>query len=281
MPIPQCMTVDVEDWFNILDAPCVPQLSEWDSKEVRFDRSVKRFLDLFAQYNVKATFFWLGWFAERHPELVRECLNAGHEIASHGYAHLLAYQVGRKAFLEDISKAKKILEDISGGQVLGFRAAGFGILDDTNWFFDTVAEAGYRYDSSVFPATRGHGGMNTSPMTPYVEKTNNGDIVEFPQSVLSLLGHRFSVFGGGYLRLAPWWLIRAGVRRLEAQGQSVIFYVHPREVDPNHPRLPLSMKRYFKCYVNLKTTMGKLQHICAEYKFQTMQQAWEIMKDQS
>lgn len=264
------ITIDVEDWYHILDSSVVPQISRWGSLESRVARNVERLLKMLEQTNVQATFFWLGWVAERHKSLVRMCQDAGHEIASHGYAHVLPYKVGRNAFREDAYHAKGILEDITGQAVLGFRAAGFGVTHEARWAFDVIKEVGYAYDSSVFPATRGHGGMPESPMGPYVIETQVGPLLECPMSAVEVLGARLNLFGGGYLRIAPKHLIRWGCDRLHADGQPVIVYVHPREIDPSHPRLPLSLKRRFKCYVNLKSTMAKLEWLCREYKFCTM-----------
>lgn len=227
---------------------------------------------MFDSFSVKVTFFWLGWVAERHKELVCNCFEAGHEIASHGYGHVLAYEVGRKAFGEDIRRGKAVLEDITGREVLGFRAAGFGTKDDTKWTFDEIRVAGYIYDSSVFPASRGHGGMMQSQLGPYVINTEAGNLVELPPSMIEVFSKRISFFGGGYLRLAPKPLIKWGIEKLRKSGRPLIVYVHPREIDPDHPRLPLNLMRRFKCYVNLKSTMPKLSWLCRNYQFITMQE---------
>ncbi|HUU90211.1 MAG TPA: XrtA system polysaccharide deacetylase [Phycisphaerae bacterium] len=269
------LTVDVEDWFHILDSPATPPVDVWEEMEPRVERNTKRLLELFDATGTRATFFWLGWVAERHVALVRACQEAGHEIASHGYAHVLAYGVGPEAFRQDVMRAKGILENITGQAVPGFRVAGFSITAETEWAYDVIREAGHEYDSSVFPASRGHGGIPGAPTKPYVIETRAGPLVEIPMSVVSMLGFRFSLFGGGYLRLAQKWLIRWGINRLHAADEPLIIYVHPREVDPGHPRLPLSLKRRFKCYVNLKSTIPKLEWLCREYKFCTMHELAE------
>lgn len=270
MQIQNIITVDVEDWYHILDSPAAPTMEKWESLESRVERNVARLLEMLEQTGVRATLFWLGWAAKRHKRLVRMCQAAGHEIASHGYGHILAYQVGRNAFREDACRAKTILEDITGEAVQGFRAAGFGITDGAGWAFDVIKETGHMYDSSVFPAGRGHGGMPESPLGPYIMQTHAGPLLEFPMSAVEVFGKRMSLFGGGYLRLAPKFLIRWGCDRLHADGQGIIIYIHPREIDPDHPRLPLSLKRRFKCYVNLKSTMAKLEWLFRTYKFCTM-----------
>jgi polysaccharide deacetylase family protein (PEP-CTERM system associated) len=202
--------------------------------------------------------------------LVRKCHEAGHEIGSHGYGHVLAYEVGREAFREDIVRSKKILEDIIGVEVAGFRSPGFSIKEDNQWVFDVVAEAGYRYDASVFPTRHGHGGFHGAPPGPHIVTTGNGPLVEIPTSTVRILGRRLCLFGGGYLRISPLPLIRWGVRKLRESGQPLIVYTHPREIDPDHPRLPLRPWRRFKCYTNLHTTMPKLKWLCEHCGFTTM-----------
>lgn len=273
------LSVDVEDWFHILDSSAVPSIERWSYLESRIERNVEKLLGLLDSFSVKGTFFWLGWAAERHKDLVRKCSEAGHEIASHGYGHVLAYKVGKECFKEDIERGKKILEDIVGERVLGCRSAGFGVTKDVRWVFNTIAEVGYEYDSSVFPASRGHGGMPDSQLGPYVIKTQNGLLIEVPMSAIEVFGFRLSFFGGGYLRLSPKWLIRWGIDRLHAAGNPLIIYVHPREIDPDHPRLPLSPVRRFKCYVNLKSTLLKLRWLCQQYKFCTMRDLVDSFRD--
>ena len=264
------LTIDVEDWFHILDSSAVPGVKRWDSLESRVEGNVERLLEMLEGAGVRATLFWLGWVAERHKDLVRRCQQAGHEVASHGYGHVLAYQVGRKGFREDVVRAKSILEDITGRSVPGFRAAGFGITDEAPWAFEVIREAGHVYDASVFPAARGHGGMADAPLAPHVVDTPAGPLPEVPASVVEVRGRRVCLFGGGYLRLAPQSIIEWGIHQLESAGRPLIVYVHPREIDPDHPRLPLGLKRRFKCYVNLHTTMPKLEWLCREFSFCTM-----------
>lgn len=270
LPVIGAITIDVEDWFHILDSAATPAMGEWDSLESRVEANVERILALLDENAIKGTFFWLGWTAERNKNCIRQCAALGHEVASHGYGHVLAYQVGRRAFTEDIRRGKAVLEDILGREVAGFRAAGFSTKDDTLWTFDEIRGAGHAYDSSVFPAPRGHGGMTRCQLEPYVMDTAAGELVEIPQSVVEIMGKRISFFGGGYLRLAPQCLIQWGISRLRAAGRPLILYVHPREIDPAHPRLPLPLGRRFKCYVNLGTTLPKLRRICSCWKFVTI-----------
>ncbi len=265
-----CLTIDVEDWFHILDSPAVPGIKHWPSLESRVERNLKELLTVLDNLSVKVTFFWLGWLAERHKDLVRICHNAGHEIASHGYAHILAYQVGPKAFREDITQAKDILENIISNQIRGFRAPGFGITEKAPWAFEVIKDSGYQYDSSVFPASRGHGGIANSPLGPYFIETRSGHLLEIPMSIVEIFGRRTSLFGGGYLRLANKLMIKWGIDKLQTAGRPLIVYIHPREIDPTQPHLPLSLLRQFKCYVNLSSTLPKLKWLCKSYSMLTM-----------
>jgi polysaccharide deacetylase family protein (PEP-CTERM system associated) len=265
-----CLTVDVEDWFHILDSPAVPGIERWTFLESRIERNLEKLLLLLDEFSVKVTFFWLGWIAERNRKLVLMCRQAGHEIASHGYAHLLAYKVGPEVFKYDITRARILLEDIIGEPVRGFRAPGFSITKKSPWAFDLIEESGYQYDSSVFPASRGHGGISDSPLGIYFIETREGHLLEVPMSIIQIMGRKTSLFGGGYLRLANKLMIRWGINKLKTTGQPLIVYVHPREIDPDQPRLPLSLKRRFKSYINLKTTLPKLKWLCQNYSFCTM-----------
>ena len=226
--VPSVLTIDVEDWFHILDSSAVPQMVEWDGQESRVEQNMGTLLGLLDGAGASATFFWLGWVAERHRAVVRECQEAGHEVASHGYGHVLAYQVGRLGFREDVLRGKAVLEDTIGHSVPGFRAAGFGITDEARWAFDVIREAGHEYDSSVFPAHRGHGGVPKAPRGPHVIQTSAGPLTEIPVSAIEFLGRRFSMFGGGYLRLTPLSILRWGIDRLHDAGLPLIIYIHPR-----------------------------------------------------
>ena len=261
---------ELEDWFHILDSDRVPPIREWPVLPLRAERSVDQLLQLFEDNEVRATFFCLGWMAERMPHLVRRCHAAGHEIGSHGYGHVLPYQVGPRAFLKDIVRSKALLEDITGREVIGFRCPGFAVRDGNRWVFDVVTEAGFKYDASVFPADHGHGGLQAAVPGPHLVRTTHGPLVEIPVSTVSIWGRRYCLFGGGHLRIAPLSLIRWGIGRLHREGQPLVVYIHPREIDPHHPRLPLPLFRRFKCYVNLRSTLPKVRWLCSHYSFTTM-----------
>lgn len=264
-------SVDVEDWFHLLDLPSTPPLSAWNSLPSLVEKNFMRLLDLFAEREVHVTCFFLGWVAGRFPHLVREAASRGHEIASHGYSHQLVYRMTPQEFLKDAADSKKILDDLVGKPVLGYRSSGFSVTKDTPWFFEMLAEAGYRYDSSVFPAPRGHGGLRTDRLAPYRVSETDHALIEFPISVENVLGKRLCFFGGGYLRLFPYAVIRRMARKVMAQGRPVIFYVHPREIDPGHPRLAMGTIRRFKSYVNLRSTEEKIQRIMADFELTTFE----------
>ncbi len=255
------LSIDVEDWFHIMDVESAPAAQQWDTLESRVERNFLSLLDEIDDAQASVSCFFLGWVAERYPHLVREASARGHEVASHGYAHQLVYRQSPAEFSEDIRRGKEILEDILGAPVLGYRAPGFSITRDTLWAFDEIAAAGFKYDSSVFPASRGHGGMAGGELAPYWVETNSGPLLEIPISVIPVLGQRICAFGGGYLRLAPYALIDRLSRAVNKSGRPVIYYLHPREIDPDHPRIDMGMLRRFKSYVNMGSTMPKLRRL--------------------
>ena len=262
-------SVDVEDWFHISGLPNTPELPVWEAFPSRVETNFMRLLDIFSQKNVPVTCFFLGWVAQKFPHLVKEAKKRGHEIASHGYSHKLAYEMSPGEFLADIRKAKETIEDISQVAVLGYRAPGFSVTKDTPWFFDKLIEAGYAYDSSVFPAPRVFGGIKSKKYAPYVIGGNSSGIIEFPITAIELFGKPFCFFGGGYLRLTPYFLIKAMSLRVLKENRPVVFYIHPREIDPNQPRLSMSMQRRFNSYINLKTTGKKIMKILGQFEITT------------
>ncbi len=256
------LSIDVEDWFHILDLPSTPSIKVWSKLESRVEKNFITLLDELEKYNINVTCFFLGWIAERFPRLVIEADKRGHEIASHGYAHELTYNLTPKQFFQDICKSKKILEDITGKQCKGYRTPGFSIKENNKWIFNEIISAEYEYSSSIFPGSRGHGGMKNSEMFPYRIITNNGSILEFPITVKKIfLNKRICFFGGGYLRLFPYQTIEYFRKKVNNEGRPVIYYIHPREIDIKQPRLPMNFKRSFKSYYNLRTTIDKVRNI--------------------
>ncbi|MGA2631326.1 MAG: polysaccharide deacetylase family protein, partial [Terriglobia bacterium] len=181
-------SVDVEDWFHILDVPSTPSLAAWDSLPSRVEKNFLKLMDLFSERDVRVTCFFLGWVAEKFPHLVKEAERRGHEVASHGYAHRLVYEMTPEEFLGDTRRSKAILENIVGHPILGYRSSGFSVTDRTPWFFEALSEAGFQYDSSVFPAPRQHGGLEGAHLAPYRIETPNGILTEFPVTVAKVAG---------------------------------------------------------------------------------------------
>jgi polysaccharide deacetylase family protein (PEP-CTERM system associated) len=275
------LSIDVEDWFHILDLPSTPSIGEWESLPSRVEHNFLHLLDLAAEHGVRSTCFFLGWVAARFPHLVKMAVKLGHEIASHGWAHRLAYQLTPNEFYEDAARARRVLEDISGVQVLGYRSAGFSLSEDTRWVFDQLLQAGYFYDSSVFPAHHGHGGWQNGEDAPYWVSGDGGNMVEFPITTERVFGMPICFFGGGYLRLFPVSVIYSMTEGVLQQGRPVIFYVHPREIDPAHPRLKMGRLRRFKSYVNLDSTELKLRRLLSNFEFVTLGALAEEMKKSS
>lgn len=262
---PGLLSVDVEEWFHILDLDTAPRRDRWDGLPSRVERNFSRLLEIFSEGQVHATCFFLGYVAKRFPHLVRRAAELGHEIASHGLNHDLIYQSSPGEFLEDAAGSRRLLEDLSGKRVTGYRAAGFSITKETPWFFDKVVEAGYLYDSSVFPGPRQHGGLAYPCDGPHRVRCDAGMLTEIPISLYSMLGVRFCFSGGGYLRLLPYRLIRHLVARTMQHGKPVTFYTHPRDIDPDQPRIPMGLVRAFKSYVGLRSAGEKLGKLAREF----------------
>ena len=267
--MPAIFTIDVEDWFHILDVPGTPAFEDWDRLPSRVEVNFRRFLDLCDAAGVKVTCFFLGWVAARFPHLVREAAARGHEVASHGFAHRLVYAQSPAEFFEDARGTRLLLEDLGGVPVLGYRGAGFSVTEKTPWFFEELVKAGYEYDSTLFPAPRGHGGLKGGRYGPYRVETPSGPLLEFPITVTEVWGRPRCFFGGGYLRLFPYALVRRLAQRVLQEGRPVIFYAHPREIDPGHPRLAMNLHRRFKSYVGLKGMEQKIRKIFRDFSITT------------
>jgi polysaccharide deacetylase family protein (PEP-CTERM system associated) len=276
---PCVFSVDVEDWFHILDLPNTPKVEEWPALHSDVVKNTRRMLAIFRQHDVKCTLFFLGWVAERWPDLVREAIDDGHEIASHGYAHELVYTISEERFYDDIRKGKDIIEKAGGVEVKGYRCPGFSVTIQTPWFFDRVRQAGYVYDSSVFPGSRSHGGLPNANPDPHVLTTAYGDLVEFPISLVSTFGKQMYFFGGGYLRFFPYWLMKRKVQQVINEKRLPVFYLHPREIDPGQMRLPMSAKRNFMTYVGLKSTEPKMHRLFNDFQFTTFAELLPTLQD--
>jgi len=263
------LTIDVEDYFQVSAfAPFIAR-SEWPQRECRVERNVERILALLEARNTKATFFTLGWIAERYPQLVRSIVAQGHELASHGYGHERASDLSEGDFFADISRAKHLLEDVGGVQVQGYRAPSFSIGSKNLWAFDSLARAGYRYSSSIYPIHHDHYGMPDAPRFAHVMRAG---VLEIPVTTLRLAGRNFPSSGGGYFRLLPYALSRWMLRQVNRRdGQPAIFYFHPWEIDAEQPRVAgIDAKTRFRHYVNIDRMPGRLQQLLGDFAWGRM-----------
>jgi polysaccharide deacetylase family protein (PEP-CTERM system associated) len=271
--IANALTVDVEDYFQVSAlAPHIPR-TDWDSIPCRVERNVERILALLAEANASATFFTLGWIAERYPSMVRRIVAAGHELASHGYGHLRIHEQNESEFSQDIRRAKSLLEDIAGTEVKGYRAPSFSIGRSTLWAFKAIAEAGYRYSSSVYPVRHDLYGMPDAPRFPYRPREN---LLEIPVTTTPVLGRNLPAGGGGYFRLLPYAVSRALIRRVNAlEARPAVFYFHPWEIDAEQPRIRgTSLKTRFRHYVNLQRTERRLCRLLRDFQWRSMDQVF-------
>jgi polysaccharide deacetylase family protein (PEP-CTERM system associated) len=262
------MTVDVEDYFQVSAFDAVVPRKEWDQLESRVSANTDRVLALFADHGLTATFFVLGWVADRFPGIVARIGGLGHEIASHGYGHELIYTQTPAEFRADVRRAKSLLEEASGRAVDGYRAPSFSITTRSLWALDVLIEEGHRYDASIFPIRHDRYGIPSSPRHPYVLKREAGSLVECPGSTARVGPLNLPVAGGGYFRLLPYAWTRWGVARLNRQErQPAIFYLHPWEVDPGQPRLAAPWLSRFRHYRNLDQTESRLRRLLEDFRF--------------
>jgi polysaccharide deacetylase family protein (PEP-CTERM system associated) len=260
------MTIDVEDYFQVSAlAPYIAR-SEWDTLGGRVEANVERILAMLDDYGTHATFFTLGWIAERYPALIRRIVANGHEIASHGFAHQRATEQNPAAFFSDIQLAKIVLEDLTGIEVTGYRAPSFSIGHSNAWAFDCIERAGYRYSSSVYPIKHDHYGMPDSPR--FAHDVREG-LLEVPVTTMRLFGRNWPAGGGGYFRLLPYAMSRWLLRRVNhVDGQPAVFYFHPWEIDPAQPRVPgIDAKTRFRHYVNLDRTERRLRKLLFDFEW--------------
>lgn len=264
------ITVDVEDYFHVSAFASSISTDEWDDHRLRVEANTRRLLDLFDSNDIKATFFVLGWVAERKPELIREIAQRGHEVACHGYSHQLVYNQKPDVFREETLRSKALLEDIIAEPVYGYRAASYSITNRSLWALDTLAEAGFEYDSSIFPVRHDRYGIPDAPEEPHQLTTPNGSsLIEFPLSTAHVLGYRLPVAGGGYFRLYPYWLTRMGLSQVNRRGMPFIFYLHPWEVDPDQPRVEAGWLSRFRHYNNLDKCESRLRQLVQDFEFTT------------
>jgi len=269
--IRNAMTIDVEDYFQVSAFASTIPREQWGSLPCRVERNIDIALALLDEGNAHATFFTLGWIAERYPAIVRRIVDNGHELASHGYGHQRVSELSRNEFNEDISRAKKILEDLSGSPIIGYRAPSFSIGADNLWALDLLQEAGYQYSSSIYPIRHDHYGMPEAPRFAHYPRGTDG-MLELPPTTAALLGRNLPAAGGGYFRLLPYLASRWLIRRVNQQdGKPCIFYFHPWELDPDQPRqFNISTKTRFRHYVNLKRMESRIQSLLRDFHWDRM-----------
>jgi len=259
------MTVDVEDWFQVQAFASTIDRADWDSLPRRVEANTDRFLQMFDTAGIRATFFTLGWVADRAPALVRRIVAAGHELASHGYAHRLAHEQTPDDFRADIGRARRLLEDVGGVAVRGYRAPTFSINTRTPWAFDILADEGHAYSSSIYPIRHDLYGMPNAPRIPH--RVAHGRLLEIPMTTVRLAGRNLPCAGGGYFRLLPYSAFRAGLRRVNRE-QPGMFYTHPWEIDPGQPRNEAAPRMAkFRHYLNIGRTAARIEQLLADFRW--------------
>lgn len=267
--ITNALTIDVEDYFQVSAMAPYIRRDEWDTRECRVERNVDRILALLAKHQTHATFFTLGWLADRYPQLVRRIVAQGHELASHGYGHERVSDLSPEAFTADLTRAKKLLEDTGGVAVQGYRAPSFSIGERNLWAFDCLAATGHVYSSSIYPIKHDHYGMPDAPRFPHRVAAG---LLEIPITTLRMGNRNFPSSGGGYFRLLPYALSRWMIRRVNAVDQKpAIFYCHPWEIDASQPRVAgIDLKTQFRHYVNIHRMEQRLEALLRDFRWGRM-----------
>ena len=263
-------TVDVEEYFQVKALESVVSRNDWTSCPSRLAHSIDVLLEALDRHNARGTFFVLGWIAKHRPEVVLAIAAAGHEIASHGFWHERVTALGRDALRQDVRSSKQTLEDLIGVEVLGYRAPSFSIIPGWEWAFDVLIEEGYRYDSSIFPIRRRGYGSPAAPRIPHFIQGATGSLAEFPLATTSILRYPVPAAGGGYLRQFPLAIIRRAFREASERSEPATFYIHPWEIDPGQPRLPVSALNRIRHYRGLDDALGRIDLILEEFDFSTI-----------
>lgn len=268
--ITNAMSVDVEDYFQVSAFEPHIARKDWDALPCRVERNTDRILQLFADHGVRATFFTLGWVAERYPQLLRRMVEGGHEVASHGYSHVRVTNQSPEQFRADVVHTKALLEDVSGQEVRGYRAASYSIGAANLWALDVLAETGHRYSSSIYPIRHDLYGMPEAPRFAF--PANGGSMIEVPVTTVELFHRNYPCGGGGYFRLLPYAVSRWAMRRVnQRDGQSCVFYFHPWELDPDQPRQAgLGLKTRVRHYLNLQRMEKRLRCLLRDFRWDRM-----------
>lgn len=268
MTIRNALTIDVEDYFQVSGFERDISRDNWDQYPSRVVQNTRRILSLLERRDIKATFFVLGWVADRFPELIREIDNAGHEIGSHSYWHRLVYDLSPEEFREDLRRSRDVLQAITGKPVTSYRAPSFSITSESLWALDILAEEEFKVDASVFPIRHHRCGIPDAPTHPYVHESDTARLWEFPASVARIGKANIPISGGGYFRLLPYSVTSRLLRRINQLTQPFVFYIHPWEFDPEQPRLKVSTRAMRFChYVNLSSTEEKLKRLLSDFSF--------------
>lgn len=269
--VANALSIDVEDYFHVAAFAGKISPADWSRMEYRAEQSTGTLLEMLARHGVKATFFVLGWVAEKSPGLVRAIHGAGHEIACHGMNHQLVYTQTPQTFHEETRRSRDALQDITGEKVAGYRAASYSITRKSLWALDSLLDLGFAYDSSIFPIRHDIYGIPDAKLEPGPVVAPSGrSIIEFPLATARFFGVKLPVAGGGYFRLLPYWLTRAGLGQINRQGRPFVFYLHPWEVDPGQPSIDVGWKSRFRHYTNLSRTQARLERLMAEFRFGTV-----------
>lgn len=268
------LTIDVEDYFHVAAFARHIDPRTWNSYPLRVEKNTARILDVLGERGVRATFFVLGWVAERCPDLVKRIQSFGHEIGCHGYGHQAIYDGTYEDFRHDLYRAKSVIENITGCPLKSYRAPSFSITSRTLWALSVLAEQGFEYDSSIFPVAHDLYGIPDAPRFPYIKVLDSNHVIkEFPPSTMGICGVNFPIAGGGYLRLLPYRFTATAIRGLNVgDKQPVMVYLHPWEIDPDQPRIPCSWRSRFRHYQNLRSTERKLKSLLSDFSFSTMEE---------
>jgi polysaccharide deacetylase family protein (PEP-CTERM system associated) len=273
------ITIDVEDYFQVSAFENVIDRKDWDSLEHRIERNIQKILNLLSDQDTKATFFTLGWIAERYPAIVNKIVAGGHELASHGYAHQRVSNLTKQEFKTDILKAKEILENISGQAILGYRAPSYSIGKNNIWAFKILAETGHTYSSSIYPVQHDHYGYPGAPRFAF--RDQNTGLIEVPISTVKIMNRMLPVGGGGFFRFYPYPFSRYLINRVNLlDKQPTVFYLHPWELDPGQPmQSNISTKTRFRHYLNLHKTEGRLKRLLQDFNWGRMDEVFINHKD--
>jgi polysaccharide deacetylase family protein (PEP-CTERM system associated) len=266
------MTIDFEDWYQGLEIP----YTDWAGYEDRIEKVGHKLLQLFDETKVRATFFILGYVAEQHPALIKKIAAAGHEIATHGYSHALIYQQEPQVFRAELERAIKFLEDTTGARILGHRAPFFSITKASWWALEILGELGIRYDSSIFPVVNYRYGIPDAPRWPHQITAGEQSLTEFPISTWHLFGQNLPVAGGAYFRIYPYLFTRTALKAINRGGHPFVFYLHPWEIDPAHPRIPVPRRIALTHYFNLAATERRLRRLVRDFKFDSMKEVLNV-----